>query len=487
MSTKKSATPWFELDSSPVQQIVPPGLTQRFEGVDFAGCGNILAIATADANAILLYRRRPDGRFDEAPYQTIGGGSQIEYPHDVAFSRAKADELLAVAQRPGRITIHARTGADGHYSAVAISEIGGMQSGLAYSDAVAFVPPDESHLASCSLERGTISFFRRTAAAPPAFEATPVFQLKHRSIFHPDGLAFSGCGGWLAVANHGKQTVAIFRRDARSTGGALAFRRRPVAVIADPSFRYPHSVAFTPDTNHLLVTNAGANYVCAYAPARGWFGRTTWSQTPVAQMMVHDDAAFHEVNTADKMEGGPKGIAVHRDTVAVCSPQIGVKIYSFREGWRWAAGSASAPARQDAGGGRAARRRRDRHLAAPAEHHDLGDLPVPLDHVVVAVEQARDHLRERARIGRPGRCVERDGGAIFRVEVSGHRREHVGDRGLLGGDAHRRRSALDQDAGAGGAGRAARDQRQQQGGRPAQTGRPGDGSAISGDRHGPSA
>jgi hypothetical protein len=59
-----------------------------------------------------------------------------------------------------------------------------------------------------------------------------------------------------------------------------------------------------------------------------------WSQTPVAQAMVHDDAAFQEVNTANKMEGGPKGIAIHRNTVAVCSPQIGVKIYSFREGWR---------------------------------------------------------------------------------------------------------------------------------------------------------
>jgi len=335
MSMKKSATPWLELESSPVQQIVPPGRSQRFEGVDFAGCGNILAIATSDANTILLFRRRPDGRFDDAPYQTIGGGAQIEYPHDVAFSRATADELLAVAQRPGRITIHARDGADGRYSAAAVSEISGTQSGLAYSDAVAFVPPDESHLASCSLERGTISFFRRTSAAPPAFAAAPVFQLRHRSIFHPDGLAFSTCGRWLAVANHGKQTVAIFRRDEkRGAAGALAFRRRPVAVIADPRFRYPHSVAFTPQTNHLLVTNAGANYLCAYVPTPGWFGRMGWSQAPVAQLMVHDDAAFREVNTADKMEGGPKGIAVHGNMVAVCSPQIGVKIYSFREGWR---------------------------------------------------------------------------------------------------------------------------------------------------------
>ena len=332
MMTKKNTASWFELDSDPVQRIVPPSPSQRFEGVDFAGCGNILAIATSEANTVLLFRRRADGRFEDAPYQTIGGGSQIEYPHDVAFSRANADALLAVAQRPGRITIHARDGADGHYAAAATAEISGAQSGLAFSDAVAFVPPDESHLAACSLERGTVSFFRRTSASPPAFAPAPVFQLKHRTIFHPDGLAFSSCGGWLAVANHGKQTVAVFRRDKRSAAGALAFHRRPAAVIKDHRFRFPHSVAFTPQTNHLLVTNAGANYLCAYAPARGWFGRMGWSQAPAAQIRVHDDAGFREVNTANKMEGGPKGIAVHRNTIAVCSPQIGVKIYSFREG-----------------------------------------------------------------------------------------------------------------------------------------------------------
>jgi hypothetical protein len=34
------------------------------------------------------------------------------------------------------------------------------------------------------------------------------------------------------------------------------------------------------------------------------------------------------------MEGGPKGVAIHQNNLAVCSPQIGVKIYSFRER-RW--------------------------------------------------------------------------------------------------------------------------------------------------------
>ena len=104
----------------------------------------------------------------------------------------------------------------------------------------------------------------------------------------------------------------------------------PVTVIADPRLHYPHSVAFTPRTNHLIVTNAGANYFNAYAPRQGLFG-TRWSPVPVSQVIAHDDAVFREVNTADKTEGGPKGVAVHGTTLAVCSPQIGIKIYSFRE------------------------------------------------------------------------------------------------------------------------------------------------------------
>jgi hypothetical protein len=334
MWPRKPAVPWFELDANPVQRIVPIEPSHRFEGVDFSGCGNILAIATSEANSVLLFRRRPDGRFEDAPYQTIGSAtSKPEYPHDVAFSRATADELLAIAERPGRIAIHAKDGA-GRYSATSICEIGGARSGLAVSDGVAFVPPDESHLAACNLVLGTISFYRKVSDSPPAFESEPVFQIEHESIFRPDGLAFSGCGRWLAVANHGRQTVAIFRRKSRrSASGALEFRRRPAAVIADHRFRYPHSVAFTPQTNHLLVSNAGANYLCVYAPERRWFG-AGWSQEPVAQIMIHDDDAFREVNAANKMEGGPKGIAVHGNTVAACSPQIGVKLYSFREGWR---------------------------------------------------------------------------------------------------------------------------------------------------------
>ena len=327
----KAAEPWFELEAEPacIQRIVPPGRDERFEGVAFSPSGETLAIATSESNSVLLFRRKADDRFDETPFQVIG----LKYPHDLSFSNGDGGELLAVAQRDGAIAVYARYGSS-EYDPTPAFEISGPRSKLAFSDAVAFMPPDDRYLAACNLELGTVSFFPARSGWPPALARTPELEFKHPSIHHPDGLAFSACGNWLATANHGGHTVTVFR----CRTGLFARRRmhlspHPVAIIKDPLLRHPHSVAFTPATNHLVVTNAGANYFTVYAPEQRRLG-TRWPQNPVAQVIAHDDAEFKAVNTANKMEGGPKGVAINKNTLAVCSPQIGIKIYSFREGWK---------------------------------------------------------------------------------------------------------------------------------------------------------
>jgi DNA-binding beta-propeller fold protein YncE len=143
-------------------------------------------------------------------------------------------------------------------------------------------------------------------------------------------LAFSRCGQWLAVANHGNHSVSIFRRRHRIVSrDKLEYGPRPVTVIKDPGLRHPHSVAFCPETNHLVVTNSGANYFSVYAQTLGVLN-LGWSQSPIAQKIVGPDALFQRVNARNKMEGGPKGIAIHQNSLAICSPEHGVKIYSYR-------------------------------------------------------------------------------------------------------------------------------------------------------------
>jgi hypothetical protein len=322
------ATFAIDADKS-VQRIAPPSKAERFEGVGFSPSGNILGIATADTNAVLVFRKKADGRFEDAPYWRIGGPG-LNYP-DVSFAALGETELLAVAQRTGAIALYAKNPDNETYGLAPVLELSGPDSKLEFSDGVAFVPPHNEYLAACNLLWGTIHFYRRVSLSPIRFDVTPDFELKHPSVYHPDGLAFSRCGRWLATANHGHHSVSVFRRRNKLlSGGRLRYGPEPVTIIKDPRLRYPHSVAFSPQTNHLIVTNAGANYFCVYAAKRHFFGMR-WSQSPMLQKTVGVEGTFKAVNTENKMEGGPKGVAIHANSLAVCSPEFGVEIYSFRE------------------------------------------------------------------------------------------------------------------------------------------------------------
>jgi hypothetical protein len=112
-----------------------------------------------------------------------------------------------------------------------------------------------------------------------------------------------------------------------ASGDRFRFGPAPAAVIADPAFRYPHSLAFSA-ANHLVVTNAGANFFSVFAPAQ-IDGRMQWVPLPDGQRVVGSETGFRAINAANKMEGGPKGVAIHGDTLAVCSPQHGVLVYSL--------------------------------------------------------------------------------------------------------------------------------------------------------------
>lgn len=322
----------FDVSDASVQSLVMPGGLHRSEGIAFSPSGNVMAIATSDTNKVFLFRRNADGQFETAPYESISGPeARLKYPHDVTFARSGDHELLAVAQRGGTIAIYSKSGANDNYGPEPAFEICGPTTRLKYTDGVAFVPPNNDYLAACNLQTGTVCFYRKTSSSPLRFDLQPVFELRHRSIVQPDGLAFSRSGEWLALANHGKHSVSIFQRRHRNASPErVEYGPGPVTVIKDPGLHYPHSVAFSPETNHLVVTNAGANYFSAYAPTKG-FWNMRWSQSPVARQIVGPDVLFREVNAQNKMEGGPKGIAIHQNTLAVCSPEYGVKIYSLRE------------------------------------------------------------------------------------------------------------------------------------------------------------
>ena len=314
----------FHLDAVPIQQILPIRTGERFEGLGYSSSGAVLGAATSDTNTTLLYRRGPDGRFQEKPFCTLEGQ---KYPHDVSFSSSGRQDLIAIAQRAGAVSIYERNSSDDTYGPNPAFDIAGPESKLEYSDAVSFVPPRNDYLAACNLSLGTVSFYALLSRSPVRFATQPEFELKHQNLQQPDGLGFSNCGKWLATANHGGGSVTIFRR--LTSSASPFYEPEPAATIEDVDFRYPHSIAFTP-AGHLVVTNAGANYLSIYRITDRWFAKKPMVE-PVMKLMVNDESVFRAVNAKNKMEGGPKGLAIHGRELAVCSPEFGIKIYTYRE------------------------------------------------------------------------------------------------------------------------------------------------------------
>lgn len=325
-------SPRFEIDRSDaaVQCLTPPSGGHRLEGLAFSPSGGTLGVAAINTNTVFLLRRQVDGGFDAAPYQCLVN-SEANSPHDVSIAQCGRTELLAVAKRIGVISIYAKRLFGDRYGAEPDFEIRGTQTRLKFSDGVAFVPPHNRYLAVNNLTDCRITFYRRSSLFPVVFDLEPAFELTHPSIVNPDGLSFSPCGRWLAIANHGNHSVSIFRRrNWLFKRGKLAYGPEPAQVIKAPDLCYPHSVAFTPRTNHLAVTNSGANYFCVFAPKRGSFS-TCWTETPVLRQAFAPVDIFAKVNSDNEMEGGPKGIAIHQSAIAVSSPELGIRIYSFRE------------------------------------------------------------------------------------------------------------------------------------------------------------
>jgi 6-phosphogluconolactonase (cycloisomerase 2 family) len=316
----------FSIDAQPeaVQQILPKGANLRFEGLAFSPEGDVLGAATADTNAVVLFRRNATGQFDDEPYATL---DHLNYPHDLSFGRSGHKVLLAVAERSGAISVFEDRGR-GKFASEPSHVVTGPQARLSHTDGVAFVPPHNDCLAACNLLTGAISFYQQTSDAPVRFSSSPDLELTHASLIHPDGLAFSSNGRWLAVANHASHSVSVFGRQHGAVKGKTPiYGPEPAAVITGPDLCHTHSVAFT--DGHLVATNAGANHFTVYRTSRSLFRRSIEPER-VHQQPVADEDVFRGVNTQNKMEGGPKGIAVHHRTLAVCSPEIGIKLYPIR-------------------------------------------------------------------------------------------------------------------------------------------------------------
>ncbi len=136
----------------------------------------------------------------------------------------------------------------------------------------------------------------------------------------PDGIAVSNDRLWLAVSNHNAHAVFIFEN-------VPHLDRNTPAVGVLRNVNYPHGLRFTPDDEHVLVADAGAPYVHAFARgADGWRG----TRNPLATLRVMDDDT-HMRGRHNPQEGGPKGLDIDRTgrVVVVSSEEMPLAFFDL--------------------------------------------------------------------------------------------------------------------------------------------------------------
>lgn len=263
----------------------------RTEDIAFAPGGDRLAIACYRRNEIAVLDLEVDARSVDVASIRLAGSKLVHNPHGVAFVD---DDTIAVASRGGHLgAFRLPTSAAGELEPVALA---GDASGLLDSPGsvvVRTLEPGRHEVLACNNWVNTVT--RHPLVADGSRDEGEI--VAHKWLDLPDGLALSGDAEWLAVSNHNRHNVLVYRYADTGDGAGPAAILRGIA--------YPHGVQFAHDDRLLLVADAGAPYVHVYATEDGWKG----VHLPASTIRVMDEATF-ERGRNNPQEGGPKGLAV---------------------------------------------------------------------------------------------------------------------------------------------------------------------------------
>ena len=129
----------------------------------------------------------------------------------------------------------------------------------------------------------------------------------------PDGISHSHSGEWIAVSNHRRNAVFIYKNDS-----SLDEESEPIGRLRGMS--YPHGLRFSRDDQYIFVADAGAPLVHVYKrDHRRWAGK----HFPAFELRAMDNEAFLRGHV-NPQEGGPKGLDLMGDDrvlVASCEEE----------------------------------------------------------------------------------------------------------------------------------------------------------------------
>ena len=287
----------------------PPAVTRalallgRTEDVCFSPNDRRLAVAALGRNRIAVFDVDL-GPFSRDAQIALTGGLELsspalEQPHGVDFID---DDTVIVTSRGGGVAVFkvppGETGVPPHeVRPVASWPATGTPFDVPGSVSVDRIDRDSYEILVCNNGGNSVTHHRLEGNARPRISSSRVVLRKYLDI--PDGVAVSRDRQWIAISNHNTQNVLLY-----DNSRALDADTEPDGILR--CVYYPHGLAFSGDGRHLFVADAGAPYLHVFAqgPDR-WHG----VHHPVATFRVMEEAVFLR-GRRSPAQGGPKGLDI---------------------------------------------------------------------------------------------------------------------------------------------------------------------------------
>lgn len=311
------------------------GRIGRAEDVHFAPGGGRLALACADRNRLLILDIEarpadPPAEVVATDYLELTSPSLL-YPHGLFWLD---EETLVVASRGGTVAIFA------------------LPPGRPESRRLELDPARRIDLSDFVLTPGSVSVrqvglglfellvcnnhvdqvIRILLDQRDDYAVIASEVLVDKGLDVPDGVAHSASGRWIAISNHDRHCVLVFRNDKDLGRGS-----KPQAVLR--GVECPHGLRFTAHDRLLVVADAGKPLVHLF---RSDDGDWTGERAPDVSLNVFGNRAMSGANQIVG-ESGPKGVDVSEDGRLMVVCHEGLPIAFFDIGAHLPADAGPAP------------------------------------------------------------------------------------------------------------------------------------------------
>lgn len=305
--------------TGPAEVIKAIAALGRTEDVSWSPNGQRLALAGILVDKLLILgveRRFENGQHCVYVSDALEVGSaSLKRPHGVCWI---GDGTVAVASREGDVSLFAIPPAERALAACRLEPL----ATIGKSDTELLTSP--GNLCAGDLGNGLFELWvcngfahyvtHHVLDARAGWTHLDAQVLMQHGLELPDGVARSPSGDWIAVSNHDRHRVAVYRNDA-----SLQPSGQPAAELL--GLNYPHGLCFAAGGRILLVADAGTPHVAVFRCAEeGWLGAAA---EPCALVQVLDDAVFRKGHH-NPQEGGPKGMDVYEPwgmLVTTCAAQ----------------------------------------------------------------------------------------------------------------------------------------------------------------------